>query len=152
MAPDMIDSSAIDPVTSLPPLPARPSCWAGNHSIMPHLIFQIDEVLRPIAEYVGQLCRPTAIDFARCCRAFEEPALRPLWESTTLGNLLHLLPEDVLYFGGPGICVVCVPPCWLSDQLSAERWRFRGYSASSLQPNAGGCSSTHRGSEESQDS
>jgi len=73
---------------------------------MPHLIFQIDEILRPIAEYVGQISRPTAIEFARCCRAFEEPALSPLWESTTLGNLMYVLPEDVLYFGGLGLCVV----------------------------------------------
>ena len=76
--------------------------------VMPHLIFQIDEILRPIAEYVGEVSRPTAVDFARCCRAFEEPALRPLWENTTLGNLMHVLPTDVLCFGSPGICVVCL--------------------------------------------
>ena len=74
--------------------------------IMPHLIFQIDEILRPIAEHIGHASRPTAVEFARCCRAFEEPALRPLWENTTLGNLMYVLPKDVLYFGGPGICVV----------------------------------------------
>ena len=89
---------------------------------MPHLIFQIDEILRPIAEYIGQVSRPTAIDFARCCRMFEEPALRPLWESTTLGKLMHVLPDDVLYFGGPGICVVCALSLCLSDRLSSERW------------------------------
>lgn len=88
---------------------------------MPHLIFQIDEILRPIAEYIGQVSRPTAIDFARCCRTFEEPALRPLWENTTLGNLMHVLPEDVLYFGGPGICMVCVLSGCLFDRLSPER-------------------------------
>lgn len=76
------------------------------HAPMPHLIFQIDEILRPIADYVGQASRPTAVEFARCCRAFEEPALRPLWESTTVGNLMYVLPGDVLCFGGPGLSVV----------------------------------------------
>ena len=75
---------------------------------MPHLIFQIDEILRPIAEYVGQASRPTAVEFACCCKTFEEPALRPLWESTTLEHLTHVLPRDVLYFGNPGMCVVCL--------------------------------------------
>ena len=77
-----------------------------SRTMPPHLIFQIDEILRPIAEYVGQASRPAAVEFARCCTAFEEPALRPLWESTTLGNLMYVLPSDVLYFGGPGMSVV----------------------------------------------
>ena len=73
---------------------------------MLHLIFQIGEILRPIAGYVGQVGRPTTV--ARCCQTFEEPALRPLWpwESTTLENLGYVLPRDVLYFGSPGMCVV----------------------------------------------
>jgi hypothetical protein len=73
---------------------------------MPHLIFQIDEILRLIAEFIGQVSRPAAVEFARCCRAFEEPALRPLWEDTTLGNLMCVLPKDVLHFTGPGIYMV----------------------------------------------
>ena len=90
--------------------------WHPLSTVMPHLIFQIDEILRPIAEYVGQTSRPTAVEFARSCKAFEEPALRPLWESTTLGNLMYVLPKDVLYFGGPGICVVSlIPPCSLNQ-------------------------------------
>ncbi|KAF9784038.1 hypothetical protein BJ322DRAFT_1219546 [Thelephora terrestris] len=91
---------------------------------MPHLIFQIDEILRPIAEYIGQVSRPTAVEFARCCRAFEEPALRPLWESTTLGNLMYALPKDVLHFGGPGLCVR------IFRQLTPiERWRLLRYAS-----------------------
>ena len=122
--PDVIDSGYLQriqdphPTATTSDRPGR----AGSRSTMPHLIFQIDEILRPIATYVGQASRPTAIDFARCCRAFEEPALQPLWESTTLGNLMHLFPEDVLYFGGPGICVVCALSHCLSDRPSTECW------------------------------
>ena len=119
----------------------------ASTSAMPHLIFQIDEILRPIAEYVGQASRPTAVEFARCCRAFEEPALRPLWESTTLGNLMHVLPVDVLCFGSPGICVVCLLSHYL-DLLDANPWtRFSGRSANSLKQNVGDYFDTHLGSE-----
>ena len=96
-------------------------CSHSIMPIMPPLIFQIDEILRPIAEYVGQISKPTAIDFARSCKAFEEPALRPLWENTTLVNLMYVLPEDVLYFSGPGLCVVCTLSLF-ADQRSTERW------------------------------
>ena len=120
---------------------------------MPHLIFQIDEILRPIAEYIGQVSRPAAVEFARSCRAFEEPALRPLWENTTLGNLMYVLPKDVLYFGGPGLCVVCSLCRHSFDRPDTESTApFRGSSASSLQPNAGGYFVTRLGSEGSQDS
>lgn len=87
---------------------------------MPHLVFQIDEILRPIAEYVGQASRPAAVEFARCCRAFEEPALRPLWENTTIGNLMYVLPKDILYFGGPGLCVVSLLSSYSLSQQNAE--------------------------------
>jgi len=92
---------------------------------MTHLIFQIDEILRPIAEYVGQVSRPAAVEFARCCRAFEEPALRPLWENTTLGNLMYVLPNDVLYFGNPGICVVCLVYRCALGRLNANVYTFQ---------------------------
>ena len=119
---------------------------------MPHLIFQIDEILRPIAEYVGQVSRSTAVEFARCCKAFEEPALRPLWENTTLGNLMHVLPMDVLCFGSPGICAVGLFSRSL-NRLDANAWtRFSVSSASSLQPNAEGYSDMRLGSDESRDS
>ena len=120
---------------------------------MPHLIFQIDEILRLIAGYIGHASKPAAVEFARCCRAFEEPALRPLWEDTTLVNLMYVLPKDALYFGGPGIYVVCSLSRYPSAQLNPEATtRFRGSSVSSLRPNAGGYFDTHRGSEESPDS
>ena len=118
---------------------------------MPHLIFQIDEILRPIAEYVGQVSRPAAVEFARCCRAFEEPALRPLWENTTLVNLMCVLPEDALHFGGPGMCVVCLLSRYALVRILIQG-NFRGYSARSPQPNDIGYSDTRLGSGVSQGS
>lgn len=124
------------------------SSQAGTHSIfMPHLVFQIDEILRPIAENVGRVSKPTAVKFARCCRAFEEPALRPLWENATLENLMYVLPADVLYFSGPGLHVVSPPPPRSLSRLETEASiRFRGPSANSLQPNVRGYFDTRRGS------
>lgn len=87
---------------------------------MPHLIFQIDEILRVIAGYIGQIDRPAAVEFACCCRAFEEPTLRPLWEDTTVGNLVHVLPSDILYFGGPEIRMVGSLSRYSSIRLSSE--------------------------------
>ena len=74
-------------------------------SSMPHLIFQIDEILRLIAKYIGQVSKSAAVEFACCCQAFEEPALRPLWEDTTLRNLMYVLSKDVLHFDGPATYV-----------------------------------------------
>lgn len=87
---------------------------------MPHLIFQIDEILRLIAKYVGWVSPPAAIEFARCCRAFEEPALRPLWEYTTLRNLMYVLPKDVLHFDCPSTYVVGFLSPYFSPRLNSE--------------------------------
>lgn len=95
-APDMIEAG----------LPVTPTDLTYSDTSMTHLIFQIDEILRLIAECVGQVSKSAAVEFARCCRAFEEPALRPLWEDTTLVNLMYVLPKDVLCFGGPGLRLV----------------------------------------------
>ena len=68
---------------------------------MPHPIFQIDEILRLIVEWTCQVSKPAAVEFACCCKAFEEPVLRALWKEISFTSLTHLLPKDVLQSGPP---------------------------------------------------
>ena len=46
---------------------------------MPHKIFEIDEILRVIIRYTGDISVATTASLACCCKSFEEPALGLLW-------------------------------------------------------------------------
>lgn len=63
---------------------------------MPHKVFEVDEILRPIAGYVVDLDGSSAIALACCCKAFEEPVLSLYWECQRLDKLASVLPEGVL--------------------------------------------------------
>lgn len=67
---------------------------------MPHKVFEVDEILRPIAGYVVDLGGSSAIALACCCRAFEEPVLGLYWECQRLDKLANVLPEGVLKRSG----------------------------------------------------
>lgn len=67
---------------------------------MPHKVFEIDEILRPIAEYVVDLDGSSAIAFACCCKMFEEPTLSLVWEDQHLDKLANILPEGVFKRSG----------------------------------------------------
>jgi len=71
---------------------------------MPHKVFEIDEILKPIAGYVVGLGGSSAIALACCCKAFEEPVLSLYWEDQPLDKLARVLPKGVLNrlgLGGP---------------------------------------------------
>lgn len=63
---------------------------------MPHKVFEVDELLRLIAGSIVDLDGSSAIAFACCCRAFEEPVLSLYWECQRLDKLANVLPEGVL--------------------------------------------------------
>jgi len=67
---------------------------------MPHMVFEVDEIFRPIAEHVVDLGGPSAIALACCCRAFEEPVLSLYWECQRLDKLASVLPEGILKRSG----------------------------------------------------
>lgn len=67
---------------------------------MPHKVFEIDETLRLIAGHIAHLGGSSAISFACCCRAFEEPVLSLCWEYQPLDKLASVLPEGVLKRSG----------------------------------------------------
>ena len=78
----------------------RPGCDASNP--MPHRIFEIDEILRVIVWYTGHISDATTVSLACCCKAFEEPALSPLWFRKSLNELLPLLPSILTDAQKPG--------------------------------------------------
>ena len=63
----------------------------SNLMQMPHRIFEIDEILRVVAWQTRLVSKATAVSLACCCKAFEEPALNPLWVYQSLNKLLPLL-------------------------------------------------------------
>ncbi|KAF9648609.1 hypothetical protein BDM02DRAFT_3115234 [Thelephora ganbajun] len=67
---------------------------------MPRKIFEIDEILRPIARYVVDLGGSSAIALACCCKAFEEPVLSWYWEGQSLDKLSRVIPTEVLKRSG----------------------------------------------------
>ena len=68
---------------------------------MPHKVFEVDEILRPIAGYVVDNCGSSAIALACCSKAFEEPVLSLFWEDQPLPDkLAGVLPEGVLKRAG----------------------------------------------------
>jgi len=60
-----------------------------------HRIFEIDEILRSITERIGNSSPMSAVSFACCCKAFDEPALNPLWREIRVVQLVQILPEDI---------------------------------------------------------
>jgi hypothetical protein len=70
---------------------------------MPYKVFEIDEILRPIAGYVVDNCESNAIALACCCKAFEEPVLSLYWKDQPLDKLAGVLPEGVLKRAGTDI-------------------------------------------------
>ncbi|KAF9652134.1 hypothetical protein BDM02DRAFT_3183860 [Thelephora ganbajun] len=67
---------------------------------MPHKIFEIDEIFRPIAGHVVDLSGSSAIALACCCKAFEEPVLSSYWEEQSLDKLARVIPTGVLKRSG----------------------------------------------------
>ena len=59
-------------------------------------VFEIDEILRPIAGCVIDLDESSAIALACCCKAFEEPVLSSYWEDQPLDKLANVIPMGVL--------------------------------------------------------
>lgn len=59
-------------------------------------VFEIDEILRPIATHAFDLDGRSAIALARCCRTLEEPVLSLCWENQSLDRLAGALPKSVL--------------------------------------------------------
>ena len=60
-----------------------------------HRIFEIDEILCSITEFVGDSSPASAVSFACCCKAFEEHALTPIWRDIHVTQLLQILHEDI---------------------------------------------------------
>lgn len=67
---------------------------------MPHKVFEIDEIFRPIAGHVVDLGGSSAISLACCCKAFEEPVLSLYWEDQRLDKLASVLPDGILKRSG----------------------------------------------------
>jgi len=87
---------------------------------MPHKVFQIDEILKPIAGYVVGLSGSSAIALTCCCKAFEEPVLSLYWEDQPLDKLASVLPTGVLNrssLGGPPYYVRTPRKYWAADEL-----------------------------------
>ena len=60
---------------------------------MPHPIVEIDELVRPVIDYLVTIDPRTVVSFALTCRSLEEPALSSLWkEQESLNLLLRVLP------------------------------------------------------------
>lgn len=63
-------------------------------------VFEIDEILRPIATYIIDLDGSSAIALARCCKTLKDPVLSLCWEDQSLDALAGVLPTDVLRRSG----------------------------------------------------
>ena len=61
---------------------------------MPHRIFEIDEILRAIVWHTRVISETTTVSLACCCKAFEEPALSPLWVQKSFHELPALLTHS----------------------------------------------------------
>lgn len=86
---------------------------------MPHQIFRIDEILRIIVWYTREISDSTAISFACCCKAFEEPVLSLLWTYKSFEVLVKLLPPVPTHESDPA-----------SPRLDQDEWkRFRRYAS-----------------------
>ena len=75
-----------------------------------HRVFKISELTSAIASCLVPIHRESAVNLARTCRLFEEPALSALWEEQSrLEILLGVLPEttrDNTYSEEFGGCMV----------------------------------------------
>ena len=61
---------------------------------MPHPIVEIDELVRPIIDYLVEISPQSTVSFALACQSLEEPALSSLWkQQSSLITLLHVLPQ-----------------------------------------------------------
>lgn len=70
---------------------------------MPHPIFNIDELVRLVADELVSISRRSAVSFALACRSFEEPALSSLWkEQPSLHYLVMVLPSATAPYGDDG--------------------------------------------------
>lgn len=86
---------------------------------MPHRIFEIDEILRIIVWYTREISDSTAISFACCCKAFEEPVLSLLWACKSFEVLAKLLPSLSTHESGSA-----------SPHPAQDTWkRFRRYAS-----------------------
>ena len=64
---------------------------------MPHPIFYIDELSRPIIDELMETSQRTVLSLALTCRSLEEPALSSLWkEQPSLNALVKVLPSHNL--------------------------------------------------------
>ena len=62
---------------------------------MPHRVFKISELTRPIASQLVLISRQSAVNLACTCRSLEEPMLSTLWETQwSLYTLLEVFPEE----------------------------------------------------------
>jgi len=61
---------------------------------MPHLILEIDELLRLVVDALVETSPRSAVSFALTCRFIEELTLSSLWkEQHSLINLIKVLPN-----------------------------------------------------------
>lgn len=78
---------------------------------MPHLIFDIDELLRLVIDEVVATSPQTAVAFAVTCRSFEEPTLSSLWrERRSLTDLTKVLSNHTRVRGGNGTYMIVSGP------------------------------------------
>ena len=65
--------------------------------LMPHPLFEIDELIRPIIDDLVEISPRTAVSLALTCRSLEEPTLSSLWKrQPSLDVLLMVLPGCTL--------------------------------------------------------
>jgi len=63
---------------------------------MSHLIFEIDELVTLVTDYLVEISLSSAVSFALTRRSLEEPALSSLWrEQTSVVKLLQVLPQFI---------------------------------------------------------
>ena len=61
---------------------------------MPHSIFEIDELLRPVIDELVRISPLTAASFALTRRSYEEPMLSSLWkQQSSLITPVKVLPQ-----------------------------------------------------------
>ena len=90
--------AAESPCTQIPLQGGPTSTIAPVHLssllLMPHPIFEIDELSRLIIDELMETSRKTVLSLALTCRSLEEPALSSLWKlQRRLIDLLKVLPN-----------------------------------------------------------
>ena len=111
---------------------------------MPHLILEIDELLRLVVDALAETGPQSAVSLALTCRSLEEPTLSSLWrEKHSLTDLVKVLPNHTWVQDEHGVesvvsgcdflrivSIRCKFPQVIEHDPSAEDWtRLQRYAS-----------------------